>query len=247
MKWPLPEGFFTNISGSWLIIWREIFNNLRDFMTSAQARNWPENSLVKFLAFSPKKTWEVNEKLKWMKTSNILMHYGKPYRQAPWMSNRPYRLFTFDPIASFSCGISPHVSCTIHLRIGLWLGSRSKSNIFVQETWDVAFMRRPAVLKQANMETRPLGQKWINGKVYWRELEKIYYFLPSLFFAYLQAWSLKQKTIKLNYTIICVQARTYFSLDLTPMHHIHGLKWVMYIRTINVVCCVGRVKIQIEI
>ena len=43
----------------------------------------------------------------------------------------------------------------------------SKSNIFVQETWDVAFMRRPAVLKQANMETRPLGQKWINGKVYW--------------------------------------------------------------------------------
>ena len=80
--------------------------------------------------------------------------------------NRPYRLFTFDPIASFSCGISPHVSCTIHLRIGLWLGSRSKSNIFVQETWDVAFVRRPAVLKQANMETRPLGQKWINGKVY---------------------------------------------------------------------------------
>ena len=83
------------------------------------------------------------------------------------LSNRPYRLFTFDPIASFSCGISHHVSCTIHLRIGLWLGSRSKSNIFVQETWDVAFMRRPAVLKQANMETRPLGQKWINCKVYW--------------------------------------------------------------------------------
>ena len=39
--------------------------------------------------------------------------------EAPGPTNRPYRLFTFDPIASFSCGISPHVSCTIHLRIGL--------------------------------------------------------------------------------------------------------------------------------
>jgi hypothetical protein len=43
--------------------------------------------------------------------------------------------FTPDTNSIVFMSLFPHVSCAIALRIGLWLGSRSKRNLFVQKTW----------------------------------------------------------------------------------------------------------------
>jgi hypothetical protein len=38
-----------------------------------------------------------------------------------WNSNRPYRLFTLHPMASFSCQIFTHVLCLVGLKITLFI------------------------------------------------------------------------------------------------------------------------------
>jgi hypothetical protein len=39
--------------------------------------------------------------------------------------NRPYRLFTFHPMASFSCQILTHVLCLVGLKMTLFLGLKA--------------------------------------------------------------------------------------------------------------------------
>jgi hypothetical protein len=43
-------------------------------------------------------------------------------------SNKPYRLFTFHPMASFSCQIFTHVLCLVGLKITLLLSLRTARN-----------------------------------------------------------------------------------------------------------------------
>jgi hypothetical protein len=51
--------------------------------------------------------------------------------------NRPYRLFTFHPMASFSCQILTHVFCLVRLKITLLLSLRTARNKFVQENMGI--------------------------------------------------------------------------------------------------------------
>jgi hypothetical protein len=51
--------------------------------------------------------------------------------------NRPYRLFTFHPMASFSCQILTHVLCAVGLKITLLLSLRTARNKFVQENMGI--------------------------------------------------------------------------------------------------------------
>ena len=89
------------------------------------------------------------------------------------VANRPYRLFTFDPMASFSClPVLARQACAwrLHLmfpaRICCFLILSPITNLSLNvlctkhEDW-------------CHTKTRLLGQKWINGKVYcltWRHL-----------------------------------------------------------------------------
>ena len=81
--------------------------------------------------------------------------------------NRPYRLFTFDPMASFPClPVLARQACAwrLHLmfpaRICCFLILSPITNLSLNvlctkhEDW-------------CHTKTRLLGQKWINGKVYW--------------------------------------------------------------------------------
>jgi hypothetical protein len=49
------------------------------------------------------------------------------------LANRRYRLFTFHPMALFSCQILTHVLCLVGLKITLLLSLRTERNKFVQE------------------------------------------------------------------------------------------------------------------
>ena len=82
------------------------------------------------------------------------------------VSNRPYRLFTFNPMASFPClPVLARQACArrLHLmfpaRICCFLILSSITNLSLNvlctkhEDW-------------CHTKTRLLGQKWINGKVY---------------------------------------------------------------------------------
>ena len=91
------------------------------------------------------------------------LHAQKQYLEC----NRPYRLFTFDPMASFPClPVLARQACAwrLHLmfpaRICCFLILSPITNLSLNilctkhEDW-------------CHTKTRLLGQKWINGKVYW--------------------------------------------------------------------------------
>ena len=67
-----------------------------------------------------------------------------------YVVNRLYCLFHSCPNGLIFMWLFPHVLCTMELRIHLWLRWRSKRNMGI---WPSC---APAMLKQANMETRLL-------------------------------------------------------------------------------------------
>jgi hypothetical protein len=65
--------------------------------------------------------------------------------------NRPYRLFTFHPMVSFSCQILTHVLClvAIGLKITLLSSLRTATNKFVQENMGIQSLSAPDILNRA--------------------------------------------------------------------------------------------------
>ena len=85
--------------------------------------------------------------------------------------NRPYRLFTFDPMASFpylpvlarqACAWRLHLMFPARICFFLILSPITNLSLNIlctkHEDW-------------YHTKTRLLGQKWINGKVYWTQLQ----------------------------------------------------------------------------
>jgi hypothetical protein len=61
--------------------------------------------------------------------------------------NRPYRLFAFHSMDSFSCQILTHVLCSVGLKITLLLSLRTARNKFVQENMGIQSLSAPDMLK----------------------------------------------------------------------------------------------------
>jgi hypothetical protein len=107
-------------------------------------------------------SWPVHTKKSRRHKSRLLAYIYSHFVAQPQRNikgNRPYRLLTFDPMASFSCQVFTCVSCTIGLRTYLLLGLRSTRNQIVKETWEYNLHVHLSCPKTDKHENEAIGSK----------------------------------------------------------------------------------------